>query len=110
MKKIEYIYLVQDISEGKKRSYKAYIPAFNAIVYGDSLENLEDGISFSINDEIKHRKKNQIPIPKPDEIPNLSGKFTLRIDPELHQKLFLAAKAKNTSLNNFIENKLATNS
>lgn len=49
MKKIKFRFLVTDLSEGKKKAYKAVIPDLdNAIVYGSSLEELKQGVQNAI--------------------------------------------------------------
>lgn len=66
-KAIQYYYYAHSISEGAMLAYEAIIPAFdNAVVFGDSLEELEKGIRFAISSEIAERKKQKKPIPEPD--------------------------------------------
>ena len=103
---IEYDYLVRNISEGGETAYEAYIPAFNGFAFGDNMEELEEGIRFSIESEIAERKKNHQPIPLPDKQKNFSGKFVVRVTPSLHEMLVLKAKAARKSLNAFIGEKL----
>lgn len=104
---IKYNFIVQKLVEGDEIGYKAVIPAFNGIVYADTLDEMEEAVYQTIEDVIEHRRKNGIPIPKPDRITKYSGKFMLRIEPELHEKLALSAKAKNKSLNQYIRDKIA---
>lgn len=106
MKSIEYDYIVHTISEDNTPAYKAVIPAFSSIVYGDNLQELEDGIRLSIEASIEELQKAKKPIPQPDKQTFYSGKFIVRIDPLLHEKIALEAKARNTSLNKYIEKKL----
>lgn len=55
---ILYDYFVHPISEDESGAYKAIIPAFdNAVVYGKTLSELEEGIRFTISSEISDRKK-----------------------------------------------------
>ena len=57
MKYRQYIYSLEDISEGKKEAFKAIVPAFdNAIVFGDSIRGIEEGIQCLIEDEEVDRK------------------------------------------------------
>jgi len=106
-KHIEYDFLVHNIGERKEQAYMAIIPAFNnAMVFGDDLEELEKGIIMMIETEIQDLKKAGKPIPKPDRKSEYSGKLIIRIDPVLHEKLSLESKARQMSLNKYIEKKL----
>ncbi len=101
---IEYDFLVHNISEGKEHGYMAIVPAFNnAIVFGKDLKELEEGISFSIETEIQELKKAKKPIPKPDHKSKFSGKLVIRIDTKLHERLSRESKARQMSLNKYIE-------
>lgn len=58
MKPILYDYFVHNIGTEIEPAYKAIIPAFgDAVVYGGSLLELEDGIAFTIEEEIKALKR-----------------------------------------------------
>lgn len=104
---IEYFYSMQNISDDETTAYEAIIPAFNnALIFGGSLEELEEGIRFMIKSEIKDYKKKGKPIPPPDLHNRFSGKFMLRIDPQLHANLALIARANGKSLNKYISEKL----
>jgi hypothetical protein len=49
MKKTKFRFFVTDLSEGKKKAYKAVIPDLgNAIVYSSSRKELEEGIQNTI--------------------------------------------------------------
>lgn len=108
---IAYDYFVHSLSEDRHAAYKAIIPAFdNAIVYGDTLEELEAGIRFTIDSEIEERKKAKQPIPQPERSGVLfSGKLLVRITPVLHEQIALSAKARGKSLNAYIKEKLSKN-
>lgn len=104
---IQYDYYVHSIGEGNEQAYKAIIPAFDdAVVYGDTLEELEEGIRFTIKHEISDRKKLKKPIPKPEKDAKFSGKILIRISPFLHEQIALEAKAKGKSLNLYIKERL----
>lgn len=95
------------IGDESESAYEAIIPAFNnAVVYGENLSELEEGISFMIESEIQALQKSGKEVPVPDSKIIESGKIALRIDPRLHHKLRLLAKAKKISLNRLIEEKL----
>lgn len=45
-------------------------------------------------------------LPAPSTGKNFSGKFVVRVEPDLHRRLALKARAAGESLNSFIEKKL----
>ena len=105
---IQYNYYVHSISEEHVSAYEAIIPAFdNAVVFGDTLSELEDGIRFTIDSEIAERKKLKKPIPKAEKHTKFTGKILVRIAPVLHERIALEAKAAGKSLNKYIEEQLA---
>ncbi len=107
-KKIEYDYYVHSVGEGGDAAYKALIPAFdNAVVFGDSLKELEEGIRFTIDSEIAEKKRLKKPVPEPELKSQFSGKVLIRIAPFVHEKIFLEAKAAGQSLNKYIEKRLS---
>ena len=109
IKEIEYDFLVHNIEANGEKSYMAIIPAFNnAIVFGKDFKELEAGIIFMIESEIEDLKNTGKPIPPPERKSKYSGKLILRINPQLHEKLSLESKAKQISLNKYIEHKLAS--
>lgn len=104
---IQYDYYVHSISEDDESAYEAIIPAFdNAVVFGDTLSELEEGIRFTIDSEIKERKKLKKPIPEPENHTKFTGKILVRIAPVLHERIVLEAKAAGKSLNKYIEERL----
>lgn len=105
----QYIYSVMYIGDGVEEGYEAKIPKFpNITVYGDNLQELHEGVLFSIEDEIEDRKKDGRPIPPPDIKPSgdFKGKIILRTTPALHEKLYREAQINQLSLNKYIEKKL----
>lgn len=104
---IVYDYYVHSISEDNESAYEAIVPAFdNAIVFGDTLEELEKGVRFTIDSEIAERKKLKKSIPKPDKKTKFNGRILIRISPFLHEQIVLEAKANEKSLNKYIEERL----
>ena len=107
---IEYDYIVHHIRDGKSVGYKAIIPAFNCVVFGDGLAEIESGVALAIQEELKarinaHGKKRVIP--EPDAHQTFTGKFMVRMNPALHQKLSIEAKARRKSLNAYIQEKIS---
>lgn len=68
---------------------------------GESVRELEKSFKDSINDYLAFCKERGESPDKP-----YSGRFNLRISPELHAKLDLAARMHNDSLNSFIAHEL----
>lgn len=104
---IHYDYYVHSISEDGTNAYKAIIPAFeDAVVYGDTLEELEEGVRFTISSEILERKKKKALVPEPEKSTQFNGKILIRISPFLHEQIALEAKAEGKSVNKLIEQRL----
>lgn len=107
-KPIQYDYYVHSISDDNEQAYEAIIPAFDdAVIFGDTLEELEEGIRFTIDSEIAERKKLKKPIPKPEKNTKFNGRILIRISPFLHEQMAVEAKANGKSLNKYIEEQLA---
>lgn len=104
---IRYDYIVRNISQDDTPAYEAFVPAFNSMVFGDTIQELEEGLSLSIDAEIEERERLRLPIPEPDvKKRKFSGKLLLRISPVLHEKMAVEAKVLGKTLNKHIEQKL----
>ncbi|WP_194848282.1 type II toxin-antitoxin system HicB family antitoxin [Candidatus Neptunochlamydia vexilliferae] len=68
---------------------------------GRSVDELKQAFKDSVNDYLEFCKQRG---EKPDK--PYSGKFNLRISPELHAKIDIAAKEEGESLNNFVSRTL----
>jgi predicted HicB family RNase H-like nuclease len=68
---------------------------------GRSVEEIEKAFKDSINDYIRWCREEGVTPEKP-----YSGKFNLRISPELHRKIAIAANKNKISLNKFVEKAL----
>jgi predicted HicB family RNase H-like nuclease len=68
---------------------------------GRSVEELERAFSDSIDDYIKWCLEEGVNPEKP-----YSGRFNLRISPDLHRKIALAALQHNLSINKYVEKAL----
>ena len=68
------------------------------------------GIKKLVQDVMKDMEEQGEEIPVPISQRNYSGKFQVRILPELHRKLAIEATEANVSLNRYISNKLASSS
>ena len=65
---------------------------------GTSVDELEQAFRDSIDDYLDWCKEDGVNPEKP-----YSGKFNLRISPELHRELAIHAKRLNISINSFVE-------
>lgn len=65
---------------------------------GTSVAELEQAFHASVDDYISWCEEEGIRPEKP-----YSGKFNLRLSPELHRELAIAAKRLDTSINAFVE-------
>lgn len=106
----QYRYVVMDISEENEIAFKAIIPKFpKLVVVGDSPQQLHEAVLIGIEEEIEFYKSQNIQIPKPDLESKYSGRFILRISPELHEKISILSQAEGKTLNQFLK-KLIENS
>jgi predicted HicB family RNase H-like nuclease len=64
---------------------------------GTSVDEIETAFRDSVDDYLDWCKERNKEPKKP-----FSGKFVLRLSPELHRRLNIKAKTNNTSLNSFI--------
>ncbi|PIR47031.1 MAG: hypothetical protein COV07_01150 [Candidatus Vogelbacteria bacterium CG10_big_fil_rev_8_21_14_0_10_45_14] len=104
---IPYDYVVHPIGTKNDPAYEAFVPAINAYVYGADQNELEEGIAGAISVQIQSLKKRGATVPAFDRGSKKSGKLILRIEPALHNKLALGAKARGMSLNRYIEQKVS---
>ena len=65
---------------------------------GRSVEELEKALKDSVDDYLEWCKEDGVEPEKP-----YSGRFNLRISPELHREVAIEAKKRNISLNSFVE-------
>lgn len=73
-----------------------------------SQEAAFSGIQDLVKHVINDLKTNAEPIPEPIAEKRFSGKFIVRVTPELHRDLTLTAMHANVSLNRYINSVLAT--
>lgn len=66
-----------------------------------------EGITSLIKDVVTDMEARGEKIPEPISEMNFSGKFQIRVTPELHRKLATKAAEENVSLNHYISSKLA---
>ncbi len=65
------------------------------------------GIRKIVADVVKDMKKNNEPIPEPLATKGYSGKFMVRVPPEVHRNLAIKAAEAGVSLNRLASSKLS---
>ena len=68
---------------------------------GTTVKEIEQAFEDSINDYIAWCKEEGVEPERP-----YSGKFNIRLSPELHRQVAVIARKKNMSLNSFVERAL----
>lgn len=70
-------------------------------------EKAFSGIRTLVRETVLDMEKNQEPIPEPLSTKRFTGKFMVRIPPELHRKLAMEANESKISLNRYVSAQLA---
>ncbi|TVQ47814.1 MAG: type II toxin-antitoxin system HicB family antitoxin [Gloeocapsa sp. DLM2.Bin57] len=73
----------------------------------ENRQSALEGITDLVKDIVSDLEANGEKVPYPLTERTYSGKFQVRISPEIHRKLAIAAAEENISLNRYISNKLA---
>lgn len=100
----KYHFLIVDISEGDEEGYRAVIPKFPGMyIFADTPKELREVVEIMIAEELQYLEKKNRPTPTPDKIPSsFSGKFILRLDPAVHERLTCLSQAEGKTLNGYI--------
>lgn len=82
---------------------------FPSLSYLHENRNLAlEGITNLVKDIVLDMQANGEEIPEPIAEKTYSGKFQVRITPELHRKLAIEATEENVSLNRYVNYKLGS--
>jgi predicted HicB family RNase H-like nuclease len=73
----------------------------------DTQEAALVGIRDTVKQVIQDMKSTGEPIPQPLATRHYSGKFTVRVPPEVHRKLQIQAAESNVSINRLVSAKLS---
>lgn len=65
------------------------------------------GIRKLVKDTIADLKKNKEPVPEPLSTRSYSGKFVVRVPPEVHRELTIKAAESGVSLNRLVSSRLS---
>ncbi len=74
----------------------------------ESQESALKGIRNVVKNVIKDMKESEEPPPLPLSCRKFSGKFLVRIPPEIHRKLAMEAEEEGISLNRLVSAKLSS--
>ena len=101
-----YTYKVTWSSEDQE--YVGLCAEFPSLSYLDeSRAAAFEGIETLVKDVVADMEANGEKIPEPIAEKPYSGKFQVRIPPELHRRLAIQAAEENVSLNRYVSLKLA---
>ena len=65
------------------------------------------GIRKLVKDAVADLKKNKEPVPEPLSTRSYSGKFVVRVPPEVHRELAMKAAESGVSLNRLVSSRLS---
>ncbi len=106
LKSDRYTYRITWSEEDKE--YVGLCVEFPSLSWLDeSPESALKGIREVVEDVIKDIKLNGASPPKPVSCKNFSGKFVVRIPPEVHRSLTIQAEEEGISLNRLVSSKLS---
>lgn len=107
MKKVDqYTYRVSWSDEDGE--YVGTCAEFSSLSWLDSTPELAlTGIRKVVSASVRDMKKSGEPLPEPLSGRSFSGKFMVRVPPQLHRELTTQAAEEGVSLNRLIAHKLA---
>ena len=76
--------------------------------HGKTPEDALKKIQFVVAESIRWMSEKEEEIPEPLGVKKFSGKYPLRLTPELHRELAMRAAEQKVSLNQYIQTKLAS--
>ena len=79
----------------------------NLIWLEKSPEKSLQGIRKLVKGTVLDLKKNKEPVPEPISTRPFSGKFMVRVPPDIHRMLTIKAAESGVSLNRFVSSKLS---
>ncbi|MBI5559308.1 MAG: type II toxin-antitoxin system HicB family antitoxin [Deltaproteobacteria bacterium] len=106
IKNDHYTYRVTWSEEDKE--YLGLCAEFSSLSWlADSPEKALKGIRDVVADVIQDMKKNGEEIPEPIANKNYSGKFMVRVPPEVHRSLAIQAAESGVSINRLVSTRLS---
>ena len=102
-----YVYKV--IWSVEDQEYVGLCAEYPSLSYLDEDRLLAlEGITELVRSVVEDMTANRESVPEPISERQYSGKFQVRITPELHRRLVIEAAEENVSLNRYISHKLAS--
>ena len=101
-----YKIIIRDISEGKGEAFEAYVPAFDAHNFGDTIEEAIKSYLIYFKSEEKRRAKMGLPMPKPDVIKEKIKQVPLRLAESIYEKALQQSKENGQSFNSYVSKAL----
>jgi len=92
--------------DGRSVGLCAELPSLSWLA--STPDNALRGIRKMVADVVKDMKANGEPIPEPLSTRRYSGKFMVRVPPEVHRKLTIEAAEEDVSLNRLVSTKLSS--
>ena len=102
------IYTYRIVWSEEDKEYVGLCAEFPSLSWlAKSPEAALKGIRKTVSDVVKDMQKNREPLPDALSVKRYSGKFMVRVPPEVHQRLAIKAKEAGVSLNRLISSKLS---
>jgi predicted HicB family RNase H-like nuclease len=109
--KVKHYYTYRVIWSEDDAEFVGLCAEFPSLSYlASTPEKAVGGIIRVVDDVIKDMKKNGESIPEPLSFQRYSGKFVVRVPPEVHRELAIEAAEENVSLNRLVNARLCSHS
>jgi len=93
---------------GEDREYVGLCAEFPSLSWLESThEKALVGIRKLVRETVSDLRKNREPVPEPLSTRGYSGKFVIRVPPEVHRALAIKAAEAGVSLNRLVSSKLS---
>ena len=90
------------------REYVGLCAEFPSLSWLESThEEALSGIRRLVRDTVADLRKNKEPVPEPLSTRGYSGKFVVRVPPDIHRALAIQAAESGVSLNRLVSSKLS---
>ena len=106
--KLPYTRIVKEINDESGHYFHGRILELDGCQStGDTAEELHEALTEALEGNLEVRLEKGLPIPKPVDVEDYSGKFVVRVPKSLHMRLAEEAKREGVSLNQYALYKLA---
>ena len=105
---LPYSFIVNMVNDESGKYYVARVLELDGLIgIGDTYEGAIIDLKKAMESYVETKIANNVPIPKPIESNEYSGKFVLRLPKSLHKLLSERAKNEGVSLNQYALYKLS---